>query len=208
MKKTAYLLGILIISASLLTACGNNSKTISNKNETSTHYVSGVTKKVGDTQKATDDAGQAKLLAIKNINLTKNIKGTTFKFKDAKILEIKTNNKSQRDTDEKNFGVTLPDTYYEFALYYDLTNNNKTALQINTPELILPNKVQVQPNQGSMDSLVGETIQAGAKKEGMVGAIVEKTDVSKISKFKYVTSNMSSDDDSININATTFELNK
>lgn len=163
--------------------------------------------KVGQYHKADSENPKMTLLAIKKVNKTVKIKQVTFKLHTAKFIEMKANNNSQISDDKTNFGIDLPKTYYEYQIDYTIKNGSNYEIQNNGAELILPNGKQVSSNKGAMDSLIGETIQPHASKDGYIQARVSKNDENKLTKFKFVSPELFDNDLNINISHKTFSIN-
>ncbi|AYJ41561.1 hypothetical protein [Lactiplantibacillus pentosus] len=198
--------GATLLMGIVLAGCGNNvSKSSSNSQE-----VSGPLKKVG-TYTKDNETGKITLLAIKNYhNKAINTKSATYYFKEAKLLKIETTKKSQRVNDENNFGKKLTDTYYEYQLDYSLKNNSKKRVSSNGVELITPSGDQVSSNHGAIDELVGDKIQPGLKKTGLLQAVAKREDIKKMNQYKFVSAELI--EDSGNYygvdNQTTINFNK
>ena len=204
-KKIATLGAVLFIGIGLA-GCGNNS----NKSSSNSQKVSGPLKKVG-TYTKDNETGKITLLAIKNYhNKAINTKSATYYFKEAKLLKIETTKKSQRVNDENNFGKKLTDTYYEYQLDYSLKNNSKKRVSSNGVELITPSGDQVSSNHGAIDELVGDKIQPGFKKTGLLQAVAKREDIKKMNQYKFVSAELI--EDSGNYygvdNQTTINFNK
>lgn len=204
-KKIATLGAVLFIGIGLA-GCGNNS----NKSSSHSQKVSGPLKKVG-TYTKDSETGKITLLAIKNYhNKAINTKSATYYFKEAKLLKIETTKKSQRANDENNFGKKLNNTYYEYQLRYSLKNNSKKRVSSNGVELITPSGNQLSSNHGAIDELVGDKIQPGTKKTGLIQAIAGKEDIKKMNQYKFVSAELI--EDSGNYygvdNQTTINFNK
>ncbi|GAB5063248.1 hypothetical protein LASHA2_29730 [Lactiplantibacillus plantarum] len=204
-KKIATLGAVLFIGIGLA-GCGNNS----NKSSSNSQKVSGPLKKVG-TYTKDNETGKITLLAIKNYhNKAINTKSATYYFKEAKLLKIETTKKSQRVNDENNFGKKLTDTYYEYQLDYSLKNNSKKRVSSNGVELITPSGDQVSSNHGAIDELVGDKIQPGLKKTGLLQAVAKREDIKKMNQYKFVSAELI--EDSGNYygvdNQTTINFNK
>ncbi|MCT3329541.1 hypothetical protein [Lactiplantibacillus pentosus] len=204
-KKIATLGAVLFIGIGLA-GCGNNS----NKGSSNSQKVSGPLKKVG-TYTKDNETGKITLLAIKNYhNKAINTKSATYYFKEAKLLKIETTKKSQRVNDENNFGKKLTDTYYEYQLDYSLKNNSKKRVSSNGVELITPSGDQVSSNHGAIDELVGDKIQPGLKKTGLLQAVAKREDIKKMNQYKFVSAELI--EDSGNYygvdNQTTINFNK
>lgn len=163
--------------------------------------------KVGQYHKADSENPRVTLLAIRKINKTVKVKQATFKLHTAKFIKIEANNNSQISDDKNNFGISLPKTYYEYQVDYTLKNNSNYEIHNNGSELILPNGKQVSSNEGAIDSLIGETIQPHASKDGYIQAKVDKNDKNKLTKFKFVSPELFDDSSKVNINHQTFNLN-
>ncbi|MCG0798649.1 hypothetical protein IMAU70164_03003 [Lactiplantibacillus plantarum] len=187
-KKIATLGAVLFIGIGLA-GCGNNS----NKSSSNSQKVSGPLKKVG-TYTKDNETGKITLLAIKNYH-NKNVKtkAATYYFKEAKLLKIETTKKSQRANDENNFGKKLNNTYYEYQLGYSLKNNSKKRVSSNGVELITPSGNQLSSSHGAIDELVGDKIQPGTKKTGLIQAIAEKEDIKKMNQYKFVSAELIED---------------
>ncbi|MDY2577359.1 hypothetical protein SOP70_08175 [Lactiplantibacillus plantarum] len=204
-KKIATLGAALFIGIGLA-GCGNNS----NKSSSNSQKVSGPLKKVG-TYTKDSETGKITLLAIKNYhNKAINTKSATYYFQEAKLLKIETTKKSQRANDENNFGKKLNNTYYEYQLGYSLKNNSKKRVSSNGVELITPSGNQLSSNHGAIDELVGDKIQPGTKKTGLLQAIAKKRDIKKMNQYKFVSAELI--EDSGNYygvdNQTTINFNK
>lgn len=143
--------------------------------------------KVGQYHEADGEDPKMTLIAIKSINKTQKIEQATFKIKKAKLIKMEAKSKSQLSDDETNFGINLSKTYYEYQLDYTIKNNSNSEINDNGAELILPSGKQVSSNEGAMDSLVGEKIQARASKDGFIQAKVNESDKNKLNNFKFVT---------------------
>lgn len=154
-------------------------------------HVDGPLTKVGTYTK--DEQGKATLIAIKKPKLTKTIGSFQYKIVDAKLIKFETTRKSQRSDTESNFGQNLPKTYYEYQLGYTLKNNSSKAVTSNGAEIINAAGKQMSANQGAMDSLIGEKIQAGASKSGFVQCVASKSDKKKMLGYKLVTPELVTD---------------
>lgn len=143
--------------------------------------------KVGQYHEADNEDPKMTLIAIKSINKTQKIEQATFKIKKAKLIKMEAKSKSQLSDDKTNFGINLSKTYYEYQLDYTIKNNSNSEINDNGAELILPSGKQVSSNEGAMDSLVGEKIQAHASKDGFIQAKVNESDKDKLNNFKFVT---------------------
>lgn len=182
---------VLILSATLLT--GSVMAGCSKATDTSTpatRQVSGPLKKVG-TYTQDHDSGKITLLAIKNYHhRSVKTKSATYYFKDAKLLKIETTKPSQREDDANNFGKTLSATYYEYQLEYTLQNNSHQRVTTNGVELITPQGTQQLSNRGAIDGLLGEKLQSDHKKNGILQAVAQKTDINQLSKYRLVSAEL------------------
>lgn len=182
--------GTVLLLSIALGACGNNSNSRHSSSSSKSEKVSGPLTKVG-TYTEDSKSGKITLMSIKKYqNKTIKTEGATYYFKDAKLLKIETTTKNQRADDANNFGRSLSDTYYEYQLEYSLKNNSKSTVSSNGAELITPQGNQVSSNKGSIDGLVGETIQPGAKKSSILQAIAKKDDIKNLSKYKLVSAEL------------------
>ncbi|WP_338231007.1 hypothetical protein [Lactiplantibacillus paraxiangfangensis] len=182
--------GTVLLLSITLGACGNNSSSRHSSSSSKSEKVPGPLTKVG-TYTKDSKSGKITLMSIKKYQNKKiKTKGATYYFKDAKLLKIETTAKDQRADDASNFGKSLSDTYYEYQLEYSLKNNSKSTVSSNGAELITPQGNQVSSNKGSIDGLVGETIQSGAKKSAILQAIAKKDDIKNLSKYKLVSAEL------------------
>lgn len=204
--KKVVALGASLSLGISLAGCGNNTS----KNSSNSQKVSGPLKKVG-TYTKDNETGKITLLAIKNYhNKAINTKSATYYFKEAKLLKIETTKKSQRANDENNFGKKLTNTYYEYQLGYSLKNKSKKRVSSNGVELITPSGNQLSSNHGAIDELVGDKIQPGTKKTGLIQAIAGKEDIKKMNQYKFVSAELIEDSGNYYAidNQTTINFNK
>ena len=178
MKKLS-LVTVGVLALICLTGCTKNNNLKIDANQPLT--------KVGQYHEADSDYPKITLLAIKNMKKSQKVGQVTFNFKKAKLMKMDAKSKSQLSDDETNFGINLSKTYYEYQLDYTIKNSSNSEINDNGAELILPNGKQVSSNEGAMDSLGGEKIQAHASKGGFIQAKVSKKDKNKLNKFKFVT---------------------
>lgn len=210
MKKVVTL-GTTLLMGIALVGCGNkNTSSSKGSSSSASKKVSGPLTKVG-TYTKDSTSGKTTLMAIKNYhNKVIKTKSATYYFKEAKLLKTETTKKSQRDDDETNFGKTLSNTYYEYQLEYSLENNSKKRVSSNGVELITPSGEQLSSNHGAMDELVGDKIQSGTKKTGVLQAVAKKSDITKMKQYKFVSAELVEDSGDYNRvdNQTTINFNK
>lgn len=188
--KKAVAVGAALLLTVTLGACGSSNSSKNNSTSPKSEKVSGPLTKVG-TYTEDSKSGKITLMSIKNYhNKSVKTKGATYYFKNAKLLKIETSKKSQRADDSSSFGKSLSDTYYEYQLDYSLKNNSKSTVSSNGSELITPQGNQLSSNKGSIDGLIGETIQPGAKKSSILQAIAKKDDIKNLSKYKLVSAEL------------------
>lgn len=199
--KKIVLIAMGITACIGLTGCGNS--TNSSRIDSDQPLV-----KVGQYHEADSEDPKMTLIAIKDINKTVKVDQASFKLKRAKLIKMEAKNKSQKSDDETNFGVSLPNTYYEYQLSYTIKNNSNSQINDNGAELILPNGDQLSSNKGAIDSLVGERIQPHASKSGILQAKVSKNYKDKLTNFKFVSPQLFDNEfTKVNIQQHTINLN-
>lgn len=199
MKKLG-LAALGVLSLFILTGCG------SNKTNMKIDADQPLTK-VGQYHEADSENPKTTLLAIKDMQKTQKVKQVTFKFKNAKLLKMEAKDKSQLSIDEGNFGMSLPNIYYEYQIDYSLKNNSNSAIHDNGAEIILPNGKQLSSNEGAMDSLIGQKIQPHASKSGFIQAKANKNDKKKLTQFKFVSPELfDNSNQNVNISQTTISF--
>ncbi|MGL4247055.1 hypothetical protein, partial [Lactiplantibacillus plantarum] len=75
---------------------------------------------------------------------------------------------------------------------------------------ITPSGNQLSSNHGAIDELVGDKIQPGTKKTGLLQAIAKKSDIKKINQYKFVSAELVEDSGNYYAidNQTTINFNK